>query len=57
MCDTNNDCEYEGDMWEATGPKDFYLTCSENDRDYRVPHRISVQVCPECGDEDWRTLG
>lgn len=57
VCDQNNECTYEGEMWEASGPKDLYLNCFENDEEYRVPHRISVQVCPECNEPDWRTLG
>ena len=56
MCDSNNECKYEGRMLEASGPKDIYLCCSENDKEYRVPHRITVLVCPECGEPDWRTL-
>ena len=56
MCDSNNECKYEGRMLEASGPKDTYLYCSENDKEYRVPHRITVLVCPECGEPDWRTL-
>lgn len=57
MCDSNNYCEYEGVMVEADGQRDVYLYCVETDKEYRIPHRITVQVCPECGEPDWRTLG
>lgn len=56
MCDQNNDCEYEGNMVQAVGPKDVYLSCVEIDKEIRIPHRLSVIVCPECGEPAWRTL-
>jgi hypothetical protein len=57
MCDQNNNCDYEGVMLAASGPKDVYFYCSHNDTEYRIPHRLNVQVCPECNEPDWRTLG
>ena len=56
MCDSNNQCDYDGEMLTACGPKDIYLDC-ENDEEYRIPHRLTVYVCPECSEPDWRTLG
>lgn len=58
MCDMNNDCKYtEPQMLEAKGPKDVYLHNIELDEEIRVPGRIVVCICPECGSPDWRTLG
>lgn len=56
MCNSNNDCNYEGDMWDAIGDKDVYLYCFENDKEYRIPKRVTVLVCPECKEPDWTTL-
>jgi len=56
MCYVNNDCEYEGIMLEAIGDKDVYLYCNETNMEYRIPHRLKVLVCPECGEVDWMTL-
>lgn len=56
MCDQNSECD--GDIvFEATGAKDVYLYCSENDTEYRIPVRQTVNVCGECGEPDWMTLG
>lgn len=49
-------CEYVGKMETANGPKDFYLI-DDDGNEYRVPHRISVSICPKCKKPDWRTLG
>jgi NMD protein affecting ribosome stability and mRNA decay len=57
MCDQNNNCDYQGVMLVASGPKDVYFYCSHNDTEYRIPYRLNVQVCPECNEPDWRTLG
>lgn len=56
MCNQNNDCDYEGEMYTAYGSKDVYVYCIETDKDYRIPHRITVQVCPKCSLPDWQTL-
>lgn len=56
MCDANSNCEYEGAMLEAVGAKDVYLYCSENGREYRIPQRQRVKVCPKCGEADWASL-
>jgi hypothetical protein len=56
MCDGNNECEYEGAMLEATGGSEILLYCSANDRDYHIPSQVSVEVCPECGEPNWRTF-
>jgi hypothetical protein len=56
MCNSTNGCDYKGRMWEAIGGKDVYLYCSDNDKEYRVPDRIKVSVCPECSEPDWQTL-
>ena len=57
MCDMNNNCDYEGVMNIATGPKDVCLYHETTDREIRIPSRLSVDICPECGEADWRTLG
>jgi len=57
MCDSNNNCDYEGVMLVADGPKDVYVYCSHTDTEYKIPYRITVHVCPECEEPDWRTLG
>lgn len=58
MCDMTTDCHYtEPQMFTASGPKDVYLYQSDLDEEFRVPGRITVGVCPECGEPDWRTLG
>ncbi len=57
MCDANNECEVIGKYIEATGPKDVYVYCSELDKEYRIPHKLTVEVCGECGEADWLTLG
>lgn len=56
MCGGNNDCEYEGAMLVAYGPKDLYVCCIETDTEIRVPNRIQVDVCPDCGEPNWRTV-
>ena len=56
MCDQNNNCDYEGPTYTAIGPKDVYVYCSENDKEYRIPSQVTVSVCPECGEPDWGTL-
>ena len=56
MCAVNNECDYEGQMLKATGPKDVSLDCVENDKEYRIPCRLTVSICPECQEPDWMTL-
>ena len=56
MCEQNNECDFVGEWVEATGPKDLYVYCSKLDKEYRVPNKITVEVCGECGEPNWITL-
>jgi len=56
MCSANNNCDYEGEMWVAYGQKDAYFYCPENDQEYFNPDRLTLKVCPHCGEPDFATL-
>lgn len=56
MCDQNDKCDLIGPYVEATGPKDVTLYCSKTDKEYRIPHKLTVEICSECGEPNWSTL-
>ena len=57
MCDMNNNCDYEGAMNIAVSAKDIYFYHEVTDQEIKIPSRLGVDICPECGEADWRTLG